>query len=552
MSGMNVVGDLFGSGKMFLPQVIKSARVMKQAVAYLLPFMEKEKEEARQKSGSTAATEQSFAGTVLMATVKGDVHDIGKNIVGVVLGCNNYKVIDLGVMTPCDKILAVAQEQNVDVIGLSGLITPSLDEMIHVAKEMQRLGMDTPLLIGGATTSRIHTAVKIAPQYSKPAIHVLDASRSVGVVGALLDKNGDRRSEFLDDINDLYEEIREDHYASVADQHYVSLDQARHAKYQIDFASQPAPTKPTFLGARAVSYDLEKLVPFIDWNPFFATWNLHGKYPNRHYPKVFNDPEVGKQAKELFDDAQALLQRIVKEKLFTAKGVLGFYPAASVGDDIVMYEDDSRAKVVGTLYGLRQQSHRPEKGDSERFVCLSDFIAPRDIQIKDYIGMFAVSAGFGVEELAKEFEAKNDDYNSIMAKALGDRLAEAFAEALHRDVRVSTWGYAPEEALTEADLIKVKYQGIRPACGYPSQPDHTEKSTLWKVMDVFAQSGIQLTESLMMNPGASVSGVYFANPKSHYFGVGKITKEQVVDYAARKGTDVETVERWLRSLLSYD
>jgi len=565
MAGMNVVGDLFGSGKMFLPQVIKSARVMKLAVAYLMPYLEAEKaadRAAKAASSSSAESEtddhSNYAGTVLMATVKGDVHDIGKNIVGVVLGCNNYRVIDLGVMTPCETILSVAKKEKVDIIGLSGLITPSLDEMIYVAKEMQRTEMKLPLLIGGATTSRIHTAVKISPQYSFPVVHVADASRAVGVVGSLLDKNEERRGEFIDDIKDLYEEIREDHYASSLDQHYVTLDQARGAKYDIDFASQQgesAIVKPSFLGTKVVEYELSALVPYIDWNPFFQTWNIHGKYPNRHYPKVFNDPDVGKHAKELFDDAQKLLDRIVTEKLFVAKGIVGFYAANSVGDDIALYADDeTRNERIGTLHGLRQQNHRPDAQQQEdtRFACLSDFIAPKESGIKDYVGMFAVSAGFGVEELAKQFEAKHDDYNSIMAKALGDRLAEALAEILHRDVRTTLWGYAPKEKLSQSELIKVKYQGIRPAAGYPSQPDHTEKSTMWQIMKVFEQTQIQLTESLMMFPGASVSGLYFANPKAHYFGVGKITKEQVQDYAKRKGVPIETVEKWIRNILSYD
>ena len=552
MAGMNVVGDLFGAGKMFLPQVIKSARVMKQAVAYLMPYMEAEKAQMRAAAGGDAsATEVSYAGTVLMATVKGDVHDIGKNIVGVVLGCNNYRVIDLGVMTPCDKILKVAVEEKVDIIGLSGLITPSLDEMIHVAKEMQRLGLDIPLLIGGATTSRIHTAVKIAPQYSFPAIHVADASRSVGVVGSLLDKNTERRQEFIDDINDLYEEIRDDHYASVLEQVYVPLEQARKNKFAIDWTTAK-PAKPSFLGTKVLTYELSQLVPYIDWNPFFQTWNIHGKYPNRHYPKVFNDPEVGAQAKELFDDAQVLLDRIVREKLFVAKAIIGFYPANSVGDDIELYADENRTTKIGTMFGLRQQNQRPDAGDAQKFSCLSDFIAPKDTLINDYLGMFACSAGFGVEELAKEFEKKHDDYNSIMTKALGDRLAEALAELVHKDVRITHWGYAPDESLDETDLLKVKYQGIRPAAGYPSQPDHTEKTTMWEVMKIFEQTQIELTESLMMSPGASVSGLYFANPKAQYFGVGKITKEQIEDYAARKGSPVETVEKWLNNLLSYD
>lgn len=558
MSGMSVVGDLFGAGKMFLPQVLKSARVMKQAVAYLLPFMEIEKQEMKAKKLLTNPTEteideeHSFAGTVIMATVKGDVHDIGKNIVGVVLGCNNYRIIDLGVMTPCEEIIKSAVKNNADIIGLSGLITPSLDEMIYVAKECERIGLKIPILIGGATTSRIHTAVKIAPQYKCPSIHVADASRSVGVVSALLDKDSSRREDFISEINELYQEIREDHYASILDMKFATLEEARARALKIDFYSQPLPVKPAFFGSRLVEYELERLVPYIDWNPFFQTWNLMGKYPNRGYPKVFNDPDCGAQAKELFEDAQNLLREIIEKKLFKARGVVSFYPCASSGDDIILYTDDTRQTVLSTMYGLRQQQILTP--NTTTFLCLSDFIAPQTSGIPDYMGMFAVSAGFGVEELALEFEKSYNDFKKILTKALGDRFAEAFAELLHKDVRTKPdlWGYDPIEELSESDLLKVKYRGIRPAPGYPSQPDHTEKSTMWKIMDITNLSGIELSDSLMMLPGASVSGLYFANPSAHYFGVGKITKEQVLDYASRKDISLEVAEKWLRSILSYD
>lgn len=547
MDGMNVVGDLFGSGKMFLPQVMKSARVMKKAVAYLLPFIEEEKKKKQEEDPSLST--DNFSGTVVLATVKGDVHDIGKNIVGVVLGCNNYRVIDLGVMVPCETILSTAIKEKADIVGLSGLITPSLDEMIHVSKEMKRLNFKIPLLIGGATTSRIHTAVKIAPQYDSPVIHVPDASRSVSVLGSLLDEDEERRKEYIDEINDLYEEIREDHYASILEQKYVSLEDARKNRYTIDFQSQKRPVKPTFLGTRVYEYDIESLVPFIDWNPFFATWQIHGKYPNRHYPKIFNDKDVGVEAKKLFDDAQEMISKIIKEKLFTARGIVGFYPANSNGDDILLYKDDERKEVVGTLHGLRQQL---ERNGQEVYMCLSDFIAPVESGIPDYVGMFAVSAGFGVEELARKYEKEYDDYNAIMIKSLSDRFAEAFAESLHRDVRTKYWGYSQDEDLSHQDLFKVKYDGIRPAPGYPSQPDHTEKLTMWKVMNIKEQTDIELTESLMMLPGASVCGLYFANPKACYFGVGKITKEQVEDYSSRKNMKREEVEKWMRNILGYE
>lgn len=547
MDGMNIVGDLFGSGKMFLPQVIKSARVMKKAVAYLLPFLEEEKKKKLEENPDLV--ESSNSGVVVIATVKGDVHDIGKNIVGVVLGCNNYKVIDLGVMTPCDVILKRAKEENADIIGLSGLITPSLDEMIHVAKEMQRQGMNLPLLIGGATTSRIHTAVKIAPQYSFPVIHVPDASRSVTVAGSLLDEDEERRKDFIEDISLLYEEIREDHYAGQLEQKFLSLEDARSKKFVIDFASQPAPIKPTFLGPKVFNYNLKDLIPYIDWNPFFSTWQIHGKYPNRTYPKIFNDKDVGEEAKRLHGDAMNMIDMIIEKNLFKAVGIAGFYAANSDGDDILLYTDDSRKEVIGTLHGLRQQN---ERSGQDVYYCLSDFIAPVESGIEDYIGMFAVSAGYGVEDLAKKYEEEFDDYNSIMIKALADRFAEALAEALHRDVRLTHWGYSTNESLTPEDLIKVKYDGIRPAPGYPSQPDHTEKEVMWKIMNVEDLTDIKLTESLMMWPGASVCGLYFANPKSTYFGVGKITQEQVEDYASRKGMRREEIEKWMRNILGYE
>lgn len=553
MDGMNVVGDLFGSGKMFLPQVIKSARVMKKAVAYLLPYLEEEKKRKLAESGE-ADTGHHHAGVVLMATVKGDVHDIGKNIVGVVLGCNNYKVIDLGVMVSCEKILNTAVEENVDVIGLSGLITPSLDEMIHVAKEMERRGLKVPLLVGGATTSRIHAAVKIAPQYSYPALHVADASRAVGVVGALLDQDEARHQDYVDEQAELYEEVRESYFASVKEKKYVTLEQARAQRQKIDFAAQAAPQKPSFLGTRVFeNYDLATIAKYIDWDPFFQTWQIRGKYPNRHYPKLFNDPDVGSEAKKLFDDAQKMLNEIIEKKLFRASGAVAFFPANAVGDDIVLFDpadDGERTKKVSTLFGLRQQADR---GDSAKtYQCISDFIAPKETGVRDYIGMFAVSAGFGVDEVADKYLKDHDDYSSIMAKALGDRLAEAFAELMHELVRKELWGYSPEESLSVDELIKVKYRGIRPAPGYPSQPDHTEKLTMWKLMDVEKSTGIKLTDSLAMWPAASVSGLYFANPQSEYFAVGNITREQVENYAQRKQTTPEESEKWMRNILAYD
>jgi len=546
MKGMSVVGDLFGAGKMFLPQVIKSARVMKKAVGYLIPFMEKEKEESLAKLG-LKSTEPSYAGTVVLATVKGDVHDIGKNIVGVVLGCNNYKVIDLGVMTPCEKILQTAIEHKADVIGLSGLITPSLDEMIYVAKEMERIGMQTPLLIGGATTSKTHTAVKIAPRYKHPAIHVLDASKSVVVCSSLLDEN--QKIDYMEDINEEYEDIREDHYDSLRDRKYLTIDQARNKGLKIDWANSPQPARPKFLGIKYFEdYDLTTLIDYIDWKPFFDVWQLRGKYPNRGYPKIFNDKTVGEEAKKVFNDAQAMLKRIVKEKALVAHGVAAFYKAQSCGDDIEVYDEDG--KHIETFYGLRQQAEKDAHAD-DPYLCVSDFIAPKDSGVQDYIGMFAVSAGFGTQELCDEFEKKFDDYNIIMVKALADRLAEAFAEELHERVRKDFWCYSTEENLDAAELHKIKYQGIRPAPGYPSQPDHTEKETMWRLCKG-DKIGITLTSSLAMDPAASVSGLYFSHPQSSYFAVGKMQRDQLLNYAARKSQPVESLERWLSPNLAYD
>ncbi|PRP86188.1 cobalamin-dependent methionine synthase [Planoprotostelium fungivorum] len=544
MSGMNIVGDLFGAGKMFLPQVIKSARVMKKAVAYLIPFMNKEKEEALLKDPTLSA--QSNNGVILMATVKGDVHDIGKNIVGVVLQCNNYKVIDLGVMTPTEKIIQTAVEEKVDIIGLSGLITPSLDEMISVAKEMTRVGLNIPLLIGGATTSKVHTAVKIAPHYKQPVVHVLDASRSVVVASSLLDQKA--REEFFTDLTQDYEELRQDHYAGLKDRTYLTLQKCREKRLKVDW-STVNPTTPSFLGSKVLdNYPLEKLVPQIDWNPFFTTWQLRGKSPNRGYPKIFNDPTVGPEAKKLFDDAQNMLALIVKEKLLTARAIIGFYPAVSDGEDIHLYSDEEKKEKIATYYGLRQQA----ENETEVYLSIGDYIATEASGKKDYLGLFAVSTGFGCDELEQKYVRDHDDYSIIMAKALADRLAEAFAEVLHEEVRREYWGYAAAETLTMEDKLKVKYQGIRPAPGYPTQPDHTEKITMWKMMDIAEKTDIKMTESLAMVPGASVSGLYFANPHAKYFAVGKIGKDQVEDYARRKNFTVEETERWLRPILAYD
>ena len=531
MAGMSVVGDLFGSGKMFLPQVVKSARVMKKAVAYLMPFMEAEKQ-----------ADSKPQGRIVMATVKGDVHDIGKNIVGVVLQCNNYEVIDLGVMVPAEKILETAREKKADIIGLSGLITPSLDEMVHVAQEMERQQFRLPLLIGGATTSRAHTAVKIEQHYSESVVHVLDASRAVGVVSALL--NPDAKLKFDATTRADYERLRNEHSERTREKKMLTLEQARANRIPIDWSSYEPPV-PEFLGVRsAVSpCPLEKLVEYIDWSPFFHTWELRGRYP-----AIFDDEVVGEQARELFADAQQLLQRIVSEKLLTARGVYGFWPANSLGDDVEIYRDEKREEVVARFHFLRQQMQKPA-GQSN--YCLADLVAPKSSGKRDYLGGFAVTAGIGADELAKKFQADHDDYNAIMTKALADRLAEAFAEYLHEEAR-KAWGFGTEESLTKEDLIRERYRGIRPAPGYPASPDHVEKGTLFTVLEAEKNTGISLTESFAMHPGASVSGLYFSHPDARYFAVGKIEPDQAKDYAARKGVSLGEVERWLSPNLNYD
>jgi len=549
MDGMNEVGDLFGAGKMFLPQVIKSARVMKKAVAYLIPYLEEEKAQVRaaREAAGLPPEEDKPKGTVLMATVKGDVHDIGKNIVSVVLGCNNYRVVDIGVMCPCDKILDAAIAEKADVIGLSGLITPSLDEMVFVAQEMERRGFKQPLLIGGATTSKMHTAVKLTPKYSGFICHVLDASRAVGVVASLLD---DRlRDDFVADTREQYDEMREEHYASLADRKFLTLEKARSKALAPDWKAIPRPVKPKLLGTKALlKYPLKELVPYIDWNPFFAVWQLRGKYPNRGYPKIFNDEAVGSEAKKLHDDAVALMNEFIEKGLIEARGVVGIWPANSVGDDIEVYGDESRGDKIATFHTLRQQEER----DDEHYLAMSDFVAPKDSGVPDYIGAFAVSAGFGSEELCEKYKKENNDYNVIMTEAIADRLAEAFAELLHAQIRKEIWGYAPEESISPDDMLKVKYQGIRPAPGYPTQPDHTEKPTMWKLLNADKEAGITLTDSHAMLPAASVSAIVFANPCSQYFQVGRICKDQVTDYASRKGMSVAEVEKWMGPYLAYD
>jgi 5-methyltetrahydrofolate--homocysteine methyltransferase len=535
MAGMNVVGDLFGSGKMFLPQVVKSARVMKQAVAYLMPFMEEEKK----RTGETARTN----GKILLATVKGDVHDIGKNIVGVVLQCNNYEIVDLGVMVPAAKILETAKKEKCNIIGLSGLITPSLDEMCHVASELEREGFDLPLLIGGATTSRVHTAVKISPNYRRSqAVHVLDASRAVGVVSRLI--NPDTRVVELDSVRKEYEKVAEAHARGSQDARRLPIADARKNKLKLDFANGQT-KKPTFLGTKAFTqYDLAELVPLIDWTPFFQSWELTGRYP-----QIFDDPKQGEAARTLYKDATALLDRIVKEKWFEARAVVGFWPANAQGDDVVLYKDDTRKEKLATLYTLRQQM---PKRDGRPNIALSDFVAPVETKVPDYVGGFVVTAGIGEDERAEEFKKKHDDYSAILVKALADRLAEAFAERMHQRVRKEFWAYDSEESLTNDDLIAEKYRGIRPAPGYPAQPDHTEKATLFELLDATEATSVELTESFAMWPGAAVSGLYFAHPESAYFGVGRIDRDQVENYAERKGWTVEEAERWLAPLLSYD
>ncbi len=534
MDGMNVVGDLFGSGKMFLPQVVKSARVMKKAVAYLTPFIEQEKQ------GNSEL--RKAAGRILLATVKGDVHDIGKNIVGVVLGCNNYEVIDLGVMTPSDKIISTAKELKVDIIGLSGLITPSLDEMVHVAKELEREGFKVPLLIGGATTSKVHAAVKIAPNYSSPTVHVLDASRSVTVAGRLLNKNN--REKFVHSVKQEYDNLRMTHLSRKEGRKYLSIEEARTKKVKIDWQKIRI-TKPAFLGRKVFSdYPLEQIREGIDWTPFFLTWELKGRYP-----RIFNDPSFGKEAKKLHDDANKLLDEIVKEKLLTAKAVIGFYPANSTDDDILLYTDETRKEVMTSFHMLRQQA---EKTIDEPYFSLADFIAPVQSGVNDYIGAFAVTSGVGLDELVRRFESEHDDYSGILARAVADRLAEAFAERMHECVRKEYWGYAKDENLTNEQIIKEEYAGIRPAHGYPACPDHTEKRILFDLLDAESNAGIHLTESFAMYPASSVSGLYFSNLRARYFNAGRIAKDQVSDYAKRKNMSIEDAERWLAPNLAYE
>jgi 5-methyltetrahydrofolate--homocysteine methyltransferase len=535
MDGMNVVGDLFGSGKMFLPQVVKSARVMKKAVAYLIPFIEKEKEESGKSRGS---------GKVVLATVKGDVHDIGKNIVGVVLGCNNYSVVDLGVMVPVDKILTVAEEEKADVIGLSGLITPSLDEMVHVAKEMERRKLKIPLLIGGATTSKIHTAVKIAPNYSGSVVHVMDASRSVPVVSSLISADETVSSNFAEQIKTEYTNLREIHNRKKGQDNLLSLEDARKNSLKSDWTKIWI-VKPEKPGVTILKdFPLEKLRNYIDWTPFFHAWEMKGKYP-----VIFDYDKYGSEARKLFNDANRLLDKILKEKLLTANGVIGLFPANSVGDDIEVYIDENRKGVMGVLHTLRSQTM---KLDNLPNLALADFIAPKESGRIDWIGAFAVTAGIGAGDLVNKFEAEHDDYNKIMTKALADRLAEAFAEYLHELVRKQYWGYSPQEELKNEDLIKENYQGIRPAPGYPAQPDHTEKTIIFDLLDVEKNTSIRLTENLAMYPAASVSGLYFAHSEAKYFNVGKIGKDQVLDYHKRKGMSLEETEKWLSPVLNYD
>ncbi|MDR3611145.1 MAG: methionine synthase [Ignavibacteriaceae bacterium] len=536
MDGMSVVGDLFGSGKMFLPQVVKSARVMKKSVAILIPYIEQEKLDSN---------DTREAGKILMATVKGDVHDIGKNIVGVVLGCNNYQVIDLGVMVPADKILQTAIDESVDVIGLSGLITPSLDEMVHVAKEMERRGFKIPLLIGGATTSRIHTAVKIAPMYSGSTVHVLDASRSVPVVSNLINPDDSVKNNFSVSIKDEYKRLRDDHLKKKEAKTYLTILEARRNKFKTDWTKVKIP-EPQNLGITNFNnFPINTLRKYIDWTPFFLTWELKGKYPS-----IFESAKFGSEAKKIFDDANTLLDKIIKDKSLTANGIIGLFPANTISnDDIEIYADNTRKGVKTVLHTLRSQL---KKSDNVPNIALADYIAPRESRIKDYIGAFAVTTGIGIEELVQKFEKEHDDYNSIMIKAIADRLAEAFAEYLHLMVRKQYWGYSPEEEFSNDDLIKENYQGIRPAPGYPAQPDHTEKQIIWELLEVEKNTSITLTESLAMYPAASVSGLYFSHPDSKYFNVGKIGKDQVLDYNKRKGMSVKVTEKWLAPILNYD
>ena len=524
MAGMNVVGDLFGSGKMFLPQVVKSARVMKKAVAYLLPFIEAEKDGISQS-----------AGKILMATVKGDVHDIGKNIVSVVLACNNYEIVDLGVMVAPEKIIAAAIEHNVDIIGLSGLITPSLDEMVYLAKELDKINVQIPIMIGGATTSRAHTAVKIAPQYKATVVHVNDASRAVTVAGNLL--NSDTKEKYTQDIRTEYDELREGYLNRSRDKNFLTIEQARANKLQLDW-SKYTPTKPNFIGTKTVDVAIADLVDYIDWTPFFNSWELYGKYP-----AILTDEVVGEQATSLFADAQKMLAQLINENWLTAKGILGIFPANTVNDDDIEISQATNNQQPTTKFlTLRQQSQKTAGAPN---IALADFIAPKDSGVQDYMGCFCVTTGFGVEEKAKEFEKDLDDYNSILVKALGDRLAEAFAEYLHLQVRKEIWGYASDENLSNQELIAENYKGIRPAPGYPACPDHLEKPTIWKLLNVEQEIGVTLTESMAMWPASSVSGYYFANPESKYFGLGKIKQDQVEDYSKRRNTTMEQAQKWL-------
>lgn len=540
MAGMNIVGDLFGEGKMFLPQVVKSARVMKQAVAYLMPFMEEEK--ARNKANGVAGNGRSSAGKIVLATVKGDVHDIGKNIVGIVLQCNNFEVVDLGVMVPAAKIIDTAKAENADIIGLSGLITPSLDEMVFLASELERQGLSLPLLIGGATTSRVHTAVKIDPRYpSGPVVHVNDASRAVGVASSLL--SADKRDGYAREVRAEYAKISAAHFKAQQDKKRLSLVDARANALKIDWTAAK-PVKPSFIGTKTFTdYPLAELAEYIDWTPFFQTWELAGRFP-----AILDDPIVGEVARSLYKDARKMLDLIVKENWFKANATIGFWPANAEGDDIVLYSDEARKKPIATLHTLRQQL---EKREGRFNVALSDFIAPKASGVPDYIGAFVVTAGIGEDLISDRFKKANDDYSSILAKALADRLAEAFAERMHQRVRREFWGYAPDEAIGPDDLILEKYQGIRPAPGYPAQPDHTEKTTLFRLLDAERTAKVTLTESFAMWPGSSVSGLYFSHPQSEYFGVGKIERDQVEDYAERKGFTLAEAERWLAPVLNY-
>ena len=525
MDGMNIVGDLFGDGKMFLPQVVKSARVMKKAVAYLLPFIEEAKTDDKTNS----------SGKILMATVKGDVHDIGKNIVGVVLACNNFEIIDLGVMVPPEKIIKTAVEQNVDIIGLSGLITPSLDEMVFLAQELNRQNINIPLLIGGATTSKAHTAVKIHPETKFPVVHVNDASRAVGVASSLINKSS--KEKYWEEISLDYTNFREKFLNKKTNKRYISYQQAKTNKFKIDF-KEYKPVKPNFLGVKVIDeIPLEDLVPYIDWSPFFNSWGLHGRYPD-----IFDYDKTGSQAKELYSDAMKMLKKIVSNKSLKAKAIYGLFPANSNGDDIEVYEDDSRKKILAKFITLRQQL---QKREGEPNYSISDFIAPKDSKVCDYIGCFCVTTGFGADELSKQYEDEIDDYNSIMVKALADRFAEAFAEYLHRQIRIDKWGYTPDEKLDNSELISESYTGIRPAPGYPACPDHLEKDTIWKLLNVEKSIGVKLTESRAMWPASSVSGYYFSNPQSKYFGLGNINEDQLKDYSHRRGVDLEKAKKWL-------